>query len=114
MILMFSSPDPRARVTLDALDAGAVDYLPKNFEDIAQPGQGPPVAICREGPHHRQEQSPLCRVLVLFLQHADFSRTGGQQHRAPCRSRFPGQQPAASDSGAERLPPPQSVSPTGW
>src|SRR5690606_22265005 len=25
-----------ARVTLDALDAGAVDYLPKNFEDISR------------------------------------------------------------------------------
>ncbi len=25
-----------ARVTLDALDAGAVDFLPKNFEDIAR------------------------------------------------------------------------------
>src|SRR3546814_6514556 len=25
-----------ARVTLDALDAGAVDFLPKNFEDISR------------------------------------------------------------------------------
>lgn len=36
-ILMFSSLTYEgARVTLDALDAGAVDYLPKNFEDIAR------------------------------------------------------------------------------
>jgi two-component system chemotaxis response regulator CheB len=36
-ILMFSSlTHEGARVTLDALDAGAVDYLPKNFEDIAR------------------------------------------------------------------------------
>lgn len=35
-ILMFSSLTYEgARVTLDALDAGAVDYLPKNFEEIA-------------------------------------------------------------------------------
>lgn len=35
-ILMFSSlTHEGARVTLDALDAGAVDFLPKNFEDIA-------------------------------------------------------------------------------
>ena len=36
-ILMFSSlTHEGARVTLDSLEAGAVDYLPKNFEDIAQ------------------------------------------------------------------------------
>lgn len=36
-ILMFSSLSYEgARVTLDALDAGAVDFLPKNFEDIAR------------------------------------------------------------------------------
>tara|TARA_R110001592_G_scaffold138511_5_gene357783 strand:- start:91024 stop:92211 length:1188 start_codon:yes stop_codon:yes gene_type:complete len=36
-ILMFSSLTYEgARVTLDALDAGAVDFLPKNFEDIAR------------------------------------------------------------------------------
>ncbi|WP_097460347.1 protein-glutamate methylesterase/protein-glutamine glutaminase [Mangrovitalea sediminis] len=36
-VLMFSSLTYEgARVTLDALEAGAVDYLPKNFEDIAQ------------------------------------------------------------------------------
>jgi two-component system chemotaxis response regulator CheB len=35
-ILMFSSLTYEgARVTLDALDAGAVDFLPKNFEEIA-------------------------------------------------------------------------------
>src|SRR5476649_2252196 len=33
-VLMFSSlTHEGARVTLDALDAGAVDFLPKNFED---------------------------------------------------------------------------------
>lgn len=36
-VLMFSSLTYEgARVTLDALEAGAVDYLPKNFEDIAK------------------------------------------------------------------------------
>jgi two-component system chemotaxis response regulator CheB len=35
-VLMFSSlTHEGARVTLDALDAGAVDFLPKNFEDIS-------------------------------------------------------------------------------
>lgn len=36
-VLMFSSlTHEGARVTLDALDAGAVDFLPKNFEDISR------------------------------------------------------------------------------
>ncbi len=36
-VLMFSSLTYEgARVTLDALDAGAVDFLPKNFEDISR------------------------------------------------------------------------------
>ena len=36
-VLMFSSlTHEGARVPLDALDAGAVDYLPKNFEDISR------------------------------------------------------------------------------
>ncbi|MBV2207779.1 MAG: chemotaxis response regulator protein-glutamate methylesterase [Pseudomonas sp.] len=36
-VLMFSSlTHEGARVTLDALDAGAVDYLPKNFEDVSR------------------------------------------------------------------------------
>jgi two-component system chemotaxis response regulator CheB len=36
-ILMFSSLTYEgARVTLDALDAGAVDYLPKNFDEISR------------------------------------------------------------------------------
>lgn len=36
-VLMFSSlTHEGARVTLDALESGAVDYLPKNFEDISR------------------------------------------------------------------------------
>lgn len=36
-VLMFSSlTHEGARVTFDALDAGAVDFLPKNFEDISR------------------------------------------------------------------------------
>jgi len=39
-ILMFSSLTYEgARVTLDSLDAGAVDYLPKNFDDISRNSQ---------------------------------------------------------------------------
>lgn len=38
-VLMFSSLTYEgARITLDALEAGAVDFLPKNFEEIARNG----------------------------------------------------------------------------
>lgn len=38
-VLMFSSLTyDGARITLDALDAGAVDFLPKNFEDLQRGG----------------------------------------------------------------------------
>lgn len=39
-VLMFSSLTyDGARITLDALDAGAIDFLPKNFEDLQRGGE---------------------------------------------------------------------------
>lgn len=46
-VLMFSSMTHEgARVTLDALDAGALDYLPKNFEDISRNPQKVKQMLC--------------------------------------------------------------------
>lgn len=46
-VLMFSSlTHEGARVTLDALDAGALDYLPKNFEDISRNPQKVKQMLC--------------------------------------------------------------------
>jgi len=46
-VLMFSSlTHEGARVTLDALDAGALDYLPKNFEDISKNPQKVKQMLC--------------------------------------------------------------------
>ena len=46
-VLMFSSlTHEGARVTLDALDAGAVDFLPKNFEDISRNPQKVKELLC--------------------------------------------------------------------
>lgn len=46
-VLMFSSLTYEgARVTLDALEAGAVDYLPKNFEEIARPAEDSNNLLC--------------------------------------------------------------------
>lgn len=51
-VLMFSSLTYEgARVTLDALEAGAVDFLPKNFEDISR--------------HANELQKILCDRIVL-------------------------------------------------
>lgn len=51
-VMMFSSLTYEgARVTLDALEAGAIDYLPKNFEDISR--------------HPEELQRILCDRLVV-------------------------------------------------
>lgn len=48
-VLMFSSlTHEGARVTLDALDAGAVDYLPKNFEDISRSPEKVKALLCEK------------------------------------------------------------------
>ncbi|WP_028670046.1 protein-glutamate methylesterase/protein-glutamine glutaminase [Saccharospirillum impatiens] len=66
-ILMFSSlTQAGARVTLDALDAGAVDFLPKSYEDV---GGGPNAlkrALCEKilaiaGQARRHPSSALSR-----------------------------------------------------
>jgi two-component system chemotaxis response regulator CheB len=48
-VLMFSSlTHEGARVTLDALDAGAVDFLPKNFEDISRTPEKVKQLLCEK------------------------------------------------------------------
>lgn len=48
-ILMFSSlTQSGARVTLDALDAGAVDYLPKSYENVADGPAALKKALCEK------------------------------------------------------------------
>lgn len=48
-ILMFSSlTTDGAQATLDALDAGAVDYLPKRFEDISKNREEATRALCEQ------------------------------------------------------------------
>lgn len=48
-VLMFSSlTHEGARVTLDALDAGAVDYLPKNFDDISRNPEKVKALLCEK------------------------------------------------------------------
>lgn len=94
-ILMFSSlTTDGAQATLDALDAGAVDYLPKRFEDISK--------------NREEATKTLCdRVYTLSRGHA------GSVARAPAPSTTPAApaRPATPTStmaraGAARTPPP--------
>ncbi|PPK51977.1 protein-glutamate methylesterase/protein-glutamine glutaminase [Marinobacter persicus] len=66
-VLMFSSLTYEgARVTLDALEAGAVDFLPKNFEEIAR------------------DSSQLQKILIQRVMDVSGSRPGART--APARS----------------------------
>ena len=67
-VLMFSSLTYEgARVTLDALEAGAVDFLPKNFEEIAR------------------DNSQLQKILIDRILDVAGSRPGNRP-AAPARS----------------------------
>ncbi len=78
-VLMFSSLTYEgARVTLDALEAGAVDYLPKNFEAIAR------------------SASELQNVLKQRIVEVARSRVGGVRPPPPPRPRAATPPPATS------------------
>ncbi|EHJ04493.1 chemotaxis-specific protein-glutamate methyltransferase CheB [Marinobacter flavimaris] len=74
-VLMFSSLTYEgARVTLDALEAGAVDFLPKNFEEIAR------------------DNSQLQKILIERILDVARSRPG---NRSPAPSRAEPSAPAS-------------------
>lgn len=82
-VLMFSSLTYEgARVTLDALEAGAVDFLPKNFEEIAR------------------DTSQLQKILIDRILDVAGSKPGG-------RSVAPVARPAAPRPGVSRPAAPQ-------
>lgn len=75
-VLMFSSLTYEgARVTLDALEAGAVDFLPKNFEEIAR------------------DSSQLQKILIDRIMDVAGSRPGAKP--APSPAAAPVTRPAA-------------------
>jgi len=107
-VLMFSSlTHEGARVTLDALDAGAVDYLPKNFEDISRNPEKIRQMLCEK--IHTISRSN--RRLGSFAQapvhsHAPGSTKSAHPHPAPAPAR-PSAAPAHSAPAA-----PSASSPT--
>ncbi|BAW24858.1 MULTISPECIES: chemotaxis response regulator protein-glutamate methylesterase [Pseudomonas] len=88
-VLMFSSlTHEGARVTLDALDAGAVDYLPKNFEDISR--------------NPDKVRQMLCEK-VHTLSRSN-RRLGSYARTAPAAAPVPASSPAPASSFANPAP----------
>ncbi|CAI3807642.1 Protein-glutamate methylesterase/protein-glutamine glutaminase 1 [Pseudomonas sp. MM221] len=88
-VLMFSSlTHEGARVTLDALDAGAVDYLPKNFEDISRNPDKVKQMLCEK---------------VHTLSRSN-RRLGSYARTAPVAAPAPASNPAPASSFASTAP----------
>lgn len=89
-VLMFSSlTHEGARVTLDALDAGAVDYLPKNFEDISR--------------NPEKVKQMLCEKVHTISRS---NRRLGAHFTAPAAPAAPAAAPGASSAAASSRPAP--------
>jgi len=89
-VLMFSSlTHEGARVTLDALDAGAVDYLPKNFEDISR--------------NPEKVKQMLCEKVHTISRS---NRRLGAHFTAPAAPAAPAATPGASSAAASSRPAP--------
>lgn len=114
-VLMFSSlTHEGARVTLDALDAGAVDYLPKNFEDISRNPEKVKQLLCEKV--HTISRSN--RRFGSYASHAPVTAPAPASSHAPASSlasaapvrtaapvRAPAPAPAAAHSPAPKRKP---------
>lgn len=91
-ILMFSSlTTDGAQATLDALDAGAVDYLPKRFEDISK---------------NRDEATrALCEQVKII------ASRGHSARRPLTGTAAPIPRPRVPDAPASAVPPRRSIAP---
>lgn len=98
-VLMFSSlTHEGARVTLDALDAGAVDYLPKNFEDISRNPDKVRQLLC-------EKVHTISRSNRRFGGYATASPTPAPASHAPSNS-FASPSPARVSTPAASVPRP--------
>ncbi|UVE16353.1 chemotaxis response regulator protein-glutamate methylesterase [Pseudomonas sp. LS44] len=107
-VLMFSSlTHEGARVTLDALDAGAVDFLPKNFEDISRNPEKVKQLLCEKvhsiaRSNRRQFSSPLPPVAPVST-----SATAYNRSTSPAPARSTPAQPSAAAPAAPTSPAPR-------
>ncbi|WP_311971078.1 chemotaxis response regulator protein-glutamate methylesterase [Pseudomonas baltica] len=124
-VLMFSSlTHEGARVTLDALDAGATDFLPKNFEDISRNPEKVRQMLCEKihtlarsnrrssfataAPASRAEPAPTTRAAPVGAAPVGARPARESVTRSPAPSpaaRSPAPRPAA-DAPAQPLSPP--------
>ncbi|MFV3291743.1 protein-glutamate methylesterase/protein-glutamine glutaminase [Pseudomonas sp. NY11955] len=114
-VLMFSSlTHEGARVTLDALDAGAVDYLPKNFEDISRNPDKVKQLLCekvhtisrsnrRIGSYARTAPLSTPAPVSSHVPASTLASQGQARPAAPARAAAPA--PAASHSPAPKRKP---------
>jgi len=109
-VLMFSSlTHEGARVTLDALDAGAVDYLPKNFEDISRNPDKVKQMLCEKvhtisRSNRRFSSYSSSLPAVSTTSSSTLSSLGSTRAPSalPTRSAAPAPAPAASHSPAPK------------
>lgn len=94
-ILMFSSMTYEgARITLDALDAGAMDFLPKNFAEVSRDSAGLKrklhnrileIARSRPGAHSSFSRSDTAPVREVPVRAAPLRETPTREPAAPAR-----------------------------
>ena len=107
-VLMFSSlTHEGARVTLDALDAGAVDYLPKNFEDISRNPASVQKLLC-EKIHHIARSNRRFAVAPSVAPAASASASAALATARPAsRPAAPSSAPTGHAPAAQVSPPPK-------
>ncbi|GLO51633.1 chemotaxis response regulator protein-glutamate methylesterase 3 [Pseudomonas putida] len=104
-VLMFSSlTHEGARVTLDALDAGAVDYLPKNFEDISRNPDKVKQLLCEKvhtiSRSNRRFGSYASHAPVAAPAPAGSSHAAASSFASPAAARTPAPARAAAPAAA--------------
>lgn len=105
-VLMFSSlTHEGARVTLDALDAGAVDFLPKNFEDISRNPEKVKQLLC-------EKVHSISRSNRRGIGAASLTPPAGGSLSRPASTSVPARpQPSVGHPPAERQPSTGSAAP---
>ena len=98
-VLMFSSlTHEGARVTLDALDAGAVDYLPKNFEDISRNPDKVRQLLC-------EKVHTIAKSNRRFASYSSYSSTPAAPASTPAAGTARPAAPAPATSAAPKRKP---------
>ncbi|MDR6231264.1 two-component system chemotaxis response regulator CheB [Pseudomonas sp. SORGH_AS199] len=107
-VLMFSSlTHEGARVTLDALDAGAVDFLPKNFEDISRNPASVQKLLCEKIHHIARSNRRFAVAPSVAPATPASTATAPATARPAARPVAPSSAPASHAATAPASPPPK-------